>query len=371
MKPFVCNEYPTIGVEEEFHLIDPVTAELSPRVEAVLAVLGDDLQGLVCRELFTSVIEANSIPADTAGQLVDNIIATRRRLAAACQRAGVLMVAAGTHPFSHWRDQQFIDSDHYRWVRDNHGAPARRMLSFGLHIHVGLTGADEALYVMHEMRRWTYPLMALGANSPFLAGEDAGLASARMHIFGSMPRTCMPPDFATPAELDDIYNKLVATGDIEKPGDLWWALRPQPPLGTLEIRSIDLPTDVHRIGALTALYQGAAAVYQDQFRDGRPRSTFKDEYIDQNRWRAMRDGINATIIEPETGEIISMIDQLTRMLDLAQPKADQLGGADYLALARKMLATGNEADLQRQRFAQLNDLRQLELDLARRTLTFE
>ena len=369
MRPFASNAYPTIGVEEEFHLIDPTTAELSPAVDDVMAALDESLRPRICRELFTCVIEANSLPARTVGELVADVEATRRRIAAACEAAGVLLVAAGTHPFSDWREQRFVDSEHYLWVRDGFGAAARRMLGFGLHIHVGLRGPDEALYVMHEMRRWTYPLLALGANSPYLDGEDAGFASARTHVFNAMPRTLLPPDFADFGQLEDVYAKLVASGDIMRPGDLWWALRPQPPLGTLEIRSIDLPTDTRRIGALAAVYQAAAAGYQDRFAAGAPRSVLNDEYLGQNRWRAMRDGLGATIIEPETGEIVTMVDQLSRLLDLAETKADQLGGAEYLAFARQMLVEGTEADAQRALFARLNgDLRKLELDTARRTV---
>ena len=369
MKAFASNAYPTIGVEEEFHLIDPATAELCPAVDDVMAALDESLASRVCHELFTCVIEANSLPARTVDELVADIVETRRRIAAACEAAGVLLAAAGTHPFSDWRQQQFVASEHYLWIRDGFGAPARRMLSFGLHIHVGLRGPDEALYVMHEMRRWAYPLLALGANSPYIEGQDAGLVSARTHIFNAMPRTLLPPDFADFGELEDIYAKLLAAGDIMHPGDLWWSLRPQPPLGTLEIRSIDLPTDTRRIGALAAVYQAAAAVFQDRFAAGTPRSPFNEEYLNQNRWRAMRDGLAATIIEPETGEIVTMTDQLNRLLDLADAKADALGGAEYLGIARRMLAEGTEADAQRALFADFNgDLRKLELDIARRTV---
>jgi len=369
MRPFTPNPHPTVGVEEEFHLIDPKTAELAPCVDDVMAALDEPLRRRVCHELFTCVIESNSRPARTVDELVVDVAEMRRRLASACASAGVLLVAAGTHPFSDWRKQVFVDSDHYRWVRDGFGTAARHMLAFGLHIHVGLGGADEALYVMHEMRRWVYPLMAMGANSPYIAGQDAGLVSARTHVFNAMPRTELPPEFADFAELEDLYGKLLGTGDITHPGDLWWCIRPQPVFGTLEIRTLDLPTDVARLGALVAVYQAAAAVYQDRFRAGAPRSTFRSEYLNQNRWRAMRDGLRASIIEPQTGQIVAMVDHVSRLLDLAEGKADELSSERYLRLARQMLTVGTEADVQRGLVEQFGgNLRELELALARRTV---
>jgi len=371
MKAFVGNEHPTLGVEEEFHLIDAATGRLTGRADDVMAGLDDDLSRRACHELFLSVLESRSGVAGTVGQLVDDVMDARHSLGACCEGLGLKLVAAGTHPFSDPNDQVFVDSDHYRWVRDNHGIAARRMLGFGLHVHVGLVSAESALYVMDQMRRWAYPLLALSANSPIFEGVRTGLASTRTFLFNGMPRTRLPPVFETFGELEDHYEKLLAAGDVTRPGDLWWNIRPQPPLGTLEIRSMDLPTDVYRLGALAAVYQGAAATYQDEFLAGRLRPALRPEYLAQNRWRAMRDGLDAEVVEPETGQVLGMREYVTRLLDFAAAKADQLGGGEYLEFARAMLTAGSEAELQIALSDELGgDLRALELELARRTVAF-
>jgi carboxylate-amine ligase len=238
-------------------------------------------------------------------------------------------------------------------------------LAFGLHVHVGVQSAEAAIYAMNELLRWLYPLLALSANSPFLDGRRTGLASTRAHLFGGMPRTGPAPRFADFAELVAFHDKLMATGDITAPGDLWWSVRPQPPLGTVEVRILDLPTDVRRLGALTALVQALIAVYQDRYRQGAPPTAIRPEYLEQNHWQAMRRGVDGKIIEPATGEVLSMRAQIERMIELAASQSPQLESQPQLAFARQMLAAGTESDWQIARWEALgHDLVRLELEIA-------
>jgi len=372
MKAFVSNEYPTLGVEEEFHLVDPDSGAMVPRVDEVMALLDGQAKSRVSLEVFQSVIEAMSGVARTAGDLVADISDARRRLAAVCEQVGVRLVAAGSHPFCDWREEPFVDTPHYRWVRENHGIICQRLLSFGLHVHVGLRSAEAALYVMYEMRRWVFALLALSVNSPLCEGRVTGLESTRTHLFNGMPRTFLPPPFETFDELTDYYEKLHAAGDVARPGDLWWSIRPQPPLGTVEIRSMDLPTNVHRIGALAALFQAAVATYQDAFFRGEPRSRMADEYLEHHRWRAMRDGLDATVVDPDTLEVVPMRHYVGRLIDLVAPKAEELGAGEYLELARTLAEGPTEARQQIALHGELGgDLAAVELELARRTLVFD
>ncbi len=369
MKAFVPNDYPTIGVEQEFHLIDPQTAELSSGVDQVIEHLSPEARESICYELYLSVCEQKSPVCHTADELQQHIAQGRRVLAQACSKAGVRLAAAGSHPFSNWRDQRVVPSDHYQWVTENCVYLAQRMLAFGLHVHVGMRSAPGAMYVMHELRRWAYPLMALSANSPFFEGHSTGLASTRTHIFSSMPRTAMPPYFADMNELEDFYNKLRAAGDITAPGDLWWAIRPQPPLGTVELRVFDLPTDVRRIAALAAVVQAAADIYQDRFDQGTSPTSINPAYVDQNRWKAMRYGLDSKIIEPQTGQILTIREQLERLFDMVEPRAKQLGSASHLEFAREMLRDGTESQWQMELYQQVGgDLAALELQIADKTL---
>jgi carboxylate-amine ligase len=307
----------------------------------------------------------------TVDDLLQSVYNSRISLAECCKLLNMKLVASGAHPFGEWRRQPFVDDDHYRWVRDNHKYIAHRMLSFGLHVHIGVKNEDASIYIMNEMRRWAYPLLALSANSPYYEGHDTGLCSTRTHLFGSMPRTGLAPCFNNFSELITCYEKLLSAGDITRPGDLWWAIRPQPPLGTVEFRHLDLPTSVHRIGALAAIIQSAVDTYQDAFFNKIPSSVLKQEYLEQNLWRAMKDGLNAMIVEPETGEVMLIRDQLKRLIHFSLPKAQELHSEHHLQYAINMIEAGNEADFQVELFKELNgDLRALEHLIAQRTLEY-
>lgn len=369
MRAFVENEYPTVGVEQEFHLIDSETGELVSCVDKVLENLDERMRDSLCYELFHSVLEHKSAVCETIDELMDDVVVARRKIAEACEKADVRLAAAASHPFSDWRNQKVIANEHYQWVASECMYSARRMIAFGLHVHVGMQSAESALYAMYEMRRWAYPLLALSANSPFFEGQQTGMASTRTILFGCMPRTLMPPDFENFAGLEAFYEQLLATGDIMAPGDLWWSIRPQPPLGTVELRVLDLPTDVRRLAALAAIVQAVMAMYQNRFKSGAEPSKLIPAYIEQNRWKAIRHGLDGKILEPQTGEILTMREQIARLIDMISPTAEQLGSTSHIDFARKMLDEGTEAEWQISMCKALGgDLRALELEIAKQTL---
>lgn len=371
MKPFKRNDYPTLGVEEEFHLIDPKTADLSPRVNDVMAHLDPTMRERVCYELLLCVLENRTGVYHKVDDLIEGIAQGRALLATCCEKLGIALVASGSHPFGDWRRQPFVDNKHYRWVYKSCGYVAHRLLAFGLHIHVGVQNEAVSIYVMNEMRRWAYPLLALSANSPYYEGLETGLASIRTHLFNSMPRSRFAPYFNNFSELVDYYEKLVATRDITHPGDLWWCIRPQPPLGTVEFRLFDMPTSVRRIGALAAIVQAAVATYQDAFFAGKPANTLHTGYLEQNWWRAMKDGLHTVIVEPKTGKILSMRRQLRRLVEFVYPKAVELNAEHHLKYALTMVEQGNEAEQQINLYKKLKgDLHALELEIAKQTVNF-
>jgi carboxylate-amine ligase len=369
MKPFVSNSFPTVGVEQEFHLISPGSADLVSRCEEVMGLVDQPWREAAVHELFYSVLEMRSPVCRTVTELEEAVRRDRHAVRRACERAGCRMAAAGGHPFARWTEQQVVQSEHYRWVEKETGFLARRLLAFGLHVHVGVRSAEAAIYVMNEVLRWLYPLLALSANSPFLEGRLTGLASTRAHLFESMPRTGLPPRFASFGELVAFHDKLKASGDIMAPGDLWWSVRPQPPLGTVEVRITDLPTDVRRLGALAAIVQALIATYQDRHQGGVPPTEIRRDYLEQNHWQAMRRGLDGRIIEPVTGDVLPMREQIRRMLEFAGPKSRQLQSESQLAFAREMLAAGTESEWQVRRWEALgHDLVRLELEIADRTV---
>jgi len=369
MKPFVSNPFPTLGIEQEFHLIAPQGADLVPRYDEVMRRLDPGLRAAMCHELFYSVMEMRSPVCRSASELEDHVRADRQSLAQACAQAGCRLVAAASHPFARWTEQTIVQSDHYRWVAQEAVYLARRLLAFGLHVHVGVRTVETAFYVMNELQQWLYPLLALSANSPFLEGRPTGLDSTRAHLFDSMPRTNLPPSLSSFGDLELLYDKLVQTGEVASPGELWWSIRPQPPLGTVEIRILDLPTDVRRIGALTALIQALVATYQDRFQAGMPRSAMKREYLEQNHWQAMRHGLDGKVLDPSTGDVLPMRQQIERLLEFITPKAREVNSESQLVAARDILKTGNEAQWQIKRWRELDhDLIRLEHEIADRTV---
>lgn len=369
MIEFQGNEFPTIGVEEEFHLIDPETADLKPCITEIMPDLDEEMRHRVCYELFNSVIESRSRVHSHPDDLLADIKDARRRIARVAKAHNALIVSSASHPFGRWQDRQIVENQHYQWIRENFGYVAYRMLSFGLHVHVGVQSAQVAIYVMNQMRKWLYPLLALSANSPIYDGIATRMASTRAVLFNAMPRTLFPPEFQSFDELEDFYNKLLETGDATRPGDLWWNIRPQPPLGTVEIRVLDLPTDPARLTAITALCQAAIATYQEDCLAGIPQTPLRLEYLMQNRWRAIRDGLEAVVIEPETGRVCPITDMLAQLLDKVSPMVDRLQTHAHIDVIRKIIREGNEAQWQLQRWEELNhDPVALELEIAQRTM---
>jgi carboxylate-amine ligase len=368
-KAFVENEYPTVGVEQEFHLVDPHSGVLRPALEPVLDRLTGEVRRRVARELKKCVIEGQSPVCETMGELQEGVRQLRRELAEACRGAGVRLAAAGCHPISNWDEQPYVDDEHYRWVARETGYLTERMMAFGLHVHVGMRRPEAALYALHEFKRWTFPLLALSANSPFFEGRDTGLSSTRMHLFSSLPRTGLGPSVESMRELEVIFGRLHRSGDVKVPGDLWWLLRPQPPLGTVEVRVYDLPTDPQRVVVLSAITQAAMAFYQDRHFQGAPRSEFSADYLAENRWKAMRYGLDTKLIEPATGEVLEMREQIRRLLEIIAPKAEELGSLPWVERAEDILEEGNEATRQREFIGGGEpDLEGLELDIARRSV---
>ncbi|MDP6635394.1 MAG: YbdK family carboxylate-amine ligase [Phycisphaerae bacterium] len=369
MKPFTRNDKPTLGVEEEFHLIDPRTADLKCGIEQLIAQLDDDLQESTCYELFQCVIENRVGVFETVDDLVASSLDGRRKLTEAAGRVDMRLAAGASHPFGQWRELPIAADQHYRDVVAAYGYVAKRLLSFGLHVHVGVRSGPEAIYVMDRMRPWIYALMAMSTNSPFYEGMRTGLHSTRLHLFGSMPRTHLPPRFETWADLESHYALLTASGDVTRPGELWWNIRPQPPLGTVELRVLDLPTDVHRLGAMVAIFQAAVATFQEAFETGEPVGVFREEYLGQNCWRAMRDGLDAVFADPFTGRIVGVREYLGGLLDDIEPASEKLSSQRYFQFARRMLELPCESTWQLQRADELGgDLRALELEIADRTV---
>ncbi len=366
---FVSNSSPTVGIEEEFHLVDPATGELSSSASDILtkscSVFGDR----ICHELFECIIESRTKVCDNIGQLYDDIITGRRKLAEAAENCGVKIAAAGSHPFSDWKKQTFVDADHYKWVEDQFNFAVHRLMAMGMHIHVGVKNDKAAFYVLQMMKRWTPALIALACNSPFFEGEDYGFKSTRLHLFHALPRTGFLPDLT---DLDDyigFYNKLKSCGDVRSMRDMWWSIRPKPEFGTVEFRLFDLPTDVNRAAAISALVQAAVSHYQNEYFNGVKAEACNPSFLNEAVWKSCRDGLDGHIIDPITEKVVSLKNMTQNLLETVRPEAKKLGSLNYFDMVEKEFMHSTEADCQKKILEENNgDMSKLELDIARRTL---
>src|SRR5215213_7760700 len=289
----------TIGIEEEFALLDPATRSLTPKFEELRdAGQADDvLSGAIAGELISSEIEIRSQKPDDWASALASQRENRTRLFRLAGDHGVRLGATGTHPWSPWQEQHIIETEHYQRLRENLGYVAYRNNTFSVHVHVGVRGADRAIAVCDRMRALLPELLAISANSPFLDGRDTGLHSARTQIFTkSFPRCGIPDPFQTWAHYAEYVDFLVRTGSIAEHTELWWSVRPAHAFGTVEVRICDAQSTAEEstsLAALTAACVGQAALDHD---DGVLPDPPPLRAVEENLWRAIRYGLDGKMI---------------------------------------------------------------------------
>jgi len=303
---FEASEDFTVGIEEEFGILEPGTLALDHRFEELrdAARSEDDvLAESVAGELIESEIEITSGRgssfADAAARQADH----RARLFGLAARHQAPLSATGTHPFSTWQEQRVIDTEHYRRVEDGLQYVARRNNTFSLHVHVGIRGADRAIAVCDRLRPVLPELLALSANSIFLDGRDSGLQSARSQIFTkSFPRCGIPDAFGNFAEYADYVELLVRTNSVVEHTQLWWSVRPHHSFGTVEIRICDAQTGAEESTALAGLIVACAAQAALDHDEGVGFAHHSRRLVEENFWRAIRWGLDGRLIDLDRGE---------------------------------------------------------------------
>src|SRR5881275_3287214 len=261
----------TVGIEEEFQILDPDTLALSQRFEELyVAGLADDvLEDRVAGELISSEIEIRSAKGDDFGAALASQREARGRLFALSAEQGIRLGATGTHPFSPWQEQRIIDTEHYRRLQRDLGYVARRNNTWSIHVHVGVQGADRAMAVCDRLRPVLPELLAVSANSPFLDAHDSGLHSVRTQIFTkSFPRCGIPEAFGSFRAYADYVEFLYKTNSIVEHTQLWWSVRPHPAFGTVEVRICDAQSTVEESNALISLIVASVAQAALEFDEG-------------------------------------------------------------------------------------------------------
>jgi carboxylate-amine ligase len=337
----------TLGVEEEFQLVDRESGELVSRFDEVEEEVG---HGVVQPELLQSVLEVATHVHTSVPEAIEESRELRRKVLAAAAESGTLVVSAGTHPFSRYEHQQVTEQERYLDLIDRMRWVAEREVIFGLHVHVGLTTGHEAVAVANALRSWLPELLALSSNSPFWQARDTGLASTRSKIFDAFPRSGIPPAFSSFEEWELTMDRAARLGFFDDYTYVWWDLRLHPKLGTIEIRICDAQTRLASTGAIVALVQCLAALLAERYEREGALPIQPVTLIAENKWRAVRYGLDADLVDLERDEERPAREALLELVERAAPYARRLGCTHELAEIERICRRGSGADEQRRTY---------------------
>ena len=356
----------TVGIEEEFALLDPQTLDLVPRFEELrdaAAAQDETLSAAITGELISSEIEIVSGRGEDLHDAIGRQRDRRRRLLALAAQRGVALGSTGTHPWADYREQLNIDTEHYRRVVEGLGYVARRNNTFSLHVHVGVNGADRAVRACDRLRPVLPLLLAVSGNSPFLEGRDTMLHSVRSQTFTkSFPRCGVPDAFGDWRAFREYLELLIATGSIVEYTQVWWSIRPHASFGTVEVRVCDAQTSAAESEALASLAVACVAQALRDVDDGVPFEDPPHRLIEENMWRAIRYGMDGGMLDLGRAEVVPARAALESLWEWTAPAREQ---------ARIDVALEGPTGAQRQRAALLEtgDLHEVYADSVRETMT--
>ncbi len=346
---FGASDQFTLGVEEEYMLLDPESLDLVQHIDTVLdAVQGDVLADRINAELMQSVLEIATPVCQTAADVMRELTTLRSYVSEVAGGEGLRVGSAGTHPFSLFERQRITAKDRYHALIDQLQYVARRELIFGMHIHVAVDDPDKAIQVVNGLLPHLAPLLALSASSPFWRGEATGLASSRQIVFSAFPRSGPPPRFRDYEDYAMVVGQLERTGCIADYTHIWWDIRPHPKWGTVEVRICDAVTRLEDAVAIAAYCQAVVKAISDRYDAGEEIPTYHRILTSENKWLAARYGLEAPIMDLETGRRIRVpIAKLVRRtLRDVEPHARELGSERELEGIEALLARGNSAERQ-------------------------
>jgi carboxylate-amine ligase len=358
----------SLGVEEEYQLLDDVTYELTSSVEPILESFRGELVGLrVKPELLQSMLEVSTKIAGSVADAVLDLADLRERVRSAAAEHDALIASAGTHPFSRCDEQQLTERPRYarlarrlRWI-------ISRQPAFGLHIHVGVSSAEKAVACADGLRDFLPELLALSANSPFWQGQATGFASSRASVLESLPRSGIPPALGSMNAFEDLVERGVRTGCFPDYTYLWWDVRPHPQLGTIEVRVSDAQTRIESTAAIVALVQSLVATLGSAFECGEAPPATDQLLLAENKWRAARDGLQARLIDTATDTDRTAGEAIRSLVERCEPAAAALGCAEELELVEHILHRGNGSDDQLRVYRETGSLRDVTEMVARET----
>jgi len=346
----------SLGVEEEFQLLSPESYELVSRYDEVAEAAGPDER--IKPELMQSVLEVATRIAGTVAEAVDDARRLRARIRDAAAERETVIASAGTHPFSRWENQDVTDEPRYTGLMEKMKWVAERELIFGLHVHVGLGTAAEAIAVANGLRTWLPELLALSVNSPFWQARPTGLCSTRTKVFETFPRSGLPPAFGSFEEFELLVERGVRTNSFRDYTYIWWDLRPHPRLGTIEVRICDAQTRLESLAGIVALIQSLVATLADRFERAGAGALPLQPYtlVDENKWRAVRYGLAGELIDLERDTERPAREAVAALVELARPAAERLGCRRELDEVEAIVRRGTGAEEQRSVHAEEGNL---------------
>ena len=342
---------PTLGIEWELQLIDARTRLLRQDADEVLAALpGLDASGehpKIRHELMQSTVEIVTGVCSTVSEAKADLGKTIEELQQIAAGRSILLACAGTHPVSNWRDAKMAPFARYAELVEQMQWLARRIQTFGVHVHVGLRDGGKAIPVVNALAAYLPHFLALTASSPFWNGQDTGLASARAVIFGDLPTAGPPHRLSSWGEFEEYMDTLLRARTIRSIKEVWWDIRPHPDLGTVEIRMFDGVPTAREIGMVAALSQSLVQLFDAQLDRGYQLPSPSSWVVRDNKWRATRYGLDATVITDESGTTAPLRDELYELVRELEPVADRLGCLEELRVTSEVLDHGASYERQR------------------------
>lgn len=347
----------TLGIEEEFQIIDPETRELRSHVEQIMEDGRTLLRERVKTEMHQSVVEVGTdICPDVASARVA-VTKLRSDLWRLARNRGLTIGASGTHPFSHWMDQKITKGERYEGIVEDMQQVARANLIFGLHVHVGIPDREVAIQVMNMARYFLPHIFALSTNSPFWLGRNTGFKSYRVKVFERFPRTGIPDVFESLAEYHSYLDLLVKTNCIDNAKKIWWDIRLHPFFDTIEFRVCDIPMRVDETIALAALMQALVAKLHKLLKGNLSWRNYRRRLLDENRWRASRHGLDGKLIDFGKQQEVDSRLLILELLDLVDAEIDEFGSRKEISTIHEILDHGTGADRQLAVWRKTHDLK--------------
>ena len=350
----------TLGIEEEYQTLDPVSRDLRSHIHAEMIEKGKMiLQERVKSELHQSVVEVGTSVCSNIKSAKEEVKKLRRDMLKLSEENGLCLGSAATHPFADWRMQEITPDERYKNIVEDMQLVARANLIFGLHVHVGVEDRETAIHLMNHARYFVPHILALSTNSPFWLGMNTGLKSYRCKVFDKFPRTNIPDYFPSWGEYENFVKVLIKTNCIDNAKKIWWDIRPHPFFNTLEFRVCDIPMRVDETIALAALIQATVAKLYKLYAANQGFRLYRRSLIMENKWRAARYGLDGKMIDFGKQKEVSARDLVLEYLDFVDDVADELDSREELEYIHTILEMGTGADRQLRVYRETGDMKKV------------